>query len=437
MKTKRISSDTRGRHGTPGGEYDPRERHRTSRSGPSPGFWLRILGFGLTLWILFHSPTSGRADPQVIVENPQVTYTFGEQIVFSATLRAERPIQQVHLFYHVQSLPYTLTTPMALDEKGQVLYIHDLRQQPLPAFTTVAYWFEVTLDDGQVVSTEPRQFLLEDNRFLWQAIPSPPFVVHWYHGDAALAQQVADSAQQALLRLQQQWQAPMPDQVVHIYIYGSLEALQSALSTMPTWAAGHADPALRKIFLSLPPGLEQTLEAHRQVPHELAHVLLYQATQAGYAYLPQWLNEGVASLAELTPNPEYEMVLQQAIAQQSLLPLASLCQTFPPQAGQALLAYAESASFVRYLYRTYGATGLRRLIEAYAQGQGCLDAPRSALGKPLPRLEKAWLASLGAGRDWSWLADLAPWLVLGLIILMPLGVVSLTLQRTTLAEKEG
>ncbi|HEY59045.1 MAG TPA: hypothetical protein G4O04_11050 [Anaerolineae bacterium] len=408
----------------------------TGGSLPRPWLWLRILGIGLTLWLLFRSPRSGWAAPRVIVENPQVTYTFGEQIVFSATLRADRPIQQVNLFYHAQNLPYTLTAPMALDEKGQVLYIHDLHQQPLPAFTPLAYWFQVTLDDGQVVVTPPQQFLLEDNRFDWRTLESPPFVVYWYNGDAALAQQVMDAAQQALLRLQQQWEAPMPAQV-DIYTYGSLDALQSALSAMPTWAAGHADPALGKIFLALSPGLEQGLEAQRQVPHELAHVLLYQATQAGYAHLPQWLNEGVASLAELTPNPEYEAVLQEAVARQGLLPLTSLCQGFPPQAGQAMLAYAESASFVRFLYHTYGTAGLRRLIEAYAQGQGCVEAPRSALGKSLPRLEKAWLASLGAARDWSWLTDLAPWLGLGLLILAPLGVVSLTLPRAKLAEEEG
>ena len=416
-------------------------RMRTISPDPAVGFrplkgvWRWTLGVVLTLWGLVLSPVSGLADPQVTVENPRVTYTFGEQIVFSAILHAEQPIQRVDLFYHAQTLPFTLTAHMALDENGQVLYIHDLQQQPLPAFVPVAYWFQVTLADGQVVVTEPRNFLLEDNRFAWKSLESPPFVVHWYHGDTALAQQVLDAAQQGLLRAQQQWQAPTPQQV-NLYVYAGVDDLQSALSAVPAWAAGHADPSLGNIYLTLPPGMEQGLEARRQVPHELAHVLLYQATQAGYANLPRWLNEGVASLAELSPNPDYETVLQEAAARQSVLPIASLCSGFPPQAGQALLAYAESLSFVRYLYQSYGPTGLRRLIEAYAQGQSCEDAPRAALGKPLSRLEKAWLASIGAGADWTWLGDLAPWFGLGLLSLAPLLITSLALRRPQPQQKK-
>ncbi len=394
-------------------------------------FWPRqvfryfLLGLFLALGGAVLTLGSAQADPQVTVQNPRITYTFGDQLVFAATIQSSSPIQGVELFYHAQGLPYTLTAKMALDDQGEVLYIHNLRQQPLPPFVEVAYWFRVTFQDGGAVTTPPQHFLLEDNRFVWSALKSPPFVVHWYEGDAGVAQQVVNAAQQGLLRMQQQWQAPLPTDQVDIYIYASIGDLQSALAGLPHWAAGHADPALGKIFLSLPPGLTQGLEAQRQVPHELAHVLLYQATLAGYAHLPRWLNEGVASLAELVPNPDYDAVLQQAIEQQGLLPIAALCADFPPQAAQTILAYAESASLTRYIYRTYGSAGLRRLIEAYAQGQGCEEAPRAALGKPLSQIERAWLASLGVGRDWSWLSNLAPWLGLLLLVTLPLGVMAL------------
>jgi len=83
--------------------------------------------------------------------------------------------------------------------------------------------------------------------------------------------------------------------------------------------------------------------------------------------------------------------------------------------------------------------GLRRLIEAYAQGQSCEEAPRSALGKPLSRLERAWLASLGVTADWSWLGDVAPWLALLGLVLAPLGVMALLAGRETetLPEEAG
>ncbi len=384
---------------------------------------MAVLGWGGLLWASL-SPSKALADPRVQIHNPQVDYRFGERLTFSVEVEATTSVTQVEVFYHAQALTYTLAAPMeaASGTPSRYTYTHDLHRQPLPPFAQVTYWFRVTLKDGYTATSAPQTFVLRDNRFPWAQLQEGPFVVFWYEGDEALARQVLNAAQQGLTQAQRQWLAPTPSQVT-FYIYASTADLQSALRALPQWAAGHAAPELGKAFLSLPPGLEQGLEIRRQVPHELAHLLLYQATQDGYTNLPRWLNEGIASLTELRPNPDYDVVLHQAIAQHALIPLASLCQRFPTQAAQATLAYSESLAFTRYLYHMYGPSGLHDLILAYAQGGGCEEAPQKAVGQPLTQLERAWLATLGAlplKERWQ---NLTPWMELLALVLLPLLVI--------------
>ncbi len=156
------------------------------------------------------------------------------------------------------------------------------------------------------------------------------------------------------------------------------------------WVAGHADPDLGVILVTLPEGPEQPLLVEQRVPHELMHVLLYQSNQLGYANLPAWLNEGLASNAELDPNPDYRILLEDAAKKNSLIPLANLCVSFPRDAYGALLSYAEAASFVKYLHDSYGVSGLTSLTQAYNNGLDCNQGAEQALGKSLVQLQRSW-----------------------------------------------
>ena len=79
--------------------------------------------------------------------------------------------------------------------------------------------------------------------------------------------------------------------------------------------------------------------------------------------LPTWLIEGLASINEIYPNPYYHTILSQAVDRDGLLSFSDICQNFPVDASGAYLAYAQAASFTRYLFDQYGAEGLETLIE--------------------------------------------------------------------------
>ena len=142
----------------------------------------------------------------------------------------------------------------------------------------------------------------------------------------------------------------------------------------------------------------------------------------GGALLAGWLREGMATLAETYPNPDYDRVLADAVEKNTLIPLKDLCTSFPPVAGEAFLAYAESRSFTDYLHHTYGSTRLLSLADFHADGVDCESGPERAFGESLSKLELAWRESvLGQKALGLALRNMLPYLVLlCLVLLIPL-----------------
>ena len=195
--------------------------------------------------------------------------------------------------------------------------------------------------------------------------------------------------------------------------------MQSALNPgSANWVAGHADPDLGVILVTLPEGPEQRLLIEQRVPHELMHILLYQYNPVGYTNLPTWLNEGLASNAELDPNPDYRILLEDAAPQNSLIPLPNLCDSFPREAYSALLSYAEAASFVKYLRDSYGVSRLEALVKAYNNGLDCNRGAEQALGKNLVQLQRNWERDeLSQDVGLKAFLNMLPWIILLLAVL--------------------
>ena len=122
-------------------------------------------------------------------------------------------------------------------------------------------------------------------------------------------------------------------------------------------------------------------------------------------------------MAELYPNPDYDQALTIASQNNSLLPIANLCDTFPLDASRAFLAYAESQSFVRFLRDSYGTPALFSLTSAYADGLSCDQGVVRALSTSLVSLDTRWRESvLGQNVAGVFLRNMLPYL--GLFVFM-------------------
>jgi len=363
---------------------------------------------GLSAW----AQAGLRAEPF-----PAPDYTFGKVITFRVSASSDAGIRQATLFYQVKPAA-GVASAQAVFAPGQVITgIVTLEQTPLSPFAQVEYWWQVTDQAQAQVTTQPQTFNYVDNRFAWQTLSQGPVTVHWYDddGSAAFGQGALSAAITGLTQASLTVQTPEPEGV-DIYIYADTSDAQEALLLSGyLWSEGRTDPALNLAIVAIAPGVDANRELGRDLPHEMMHLVLAQRLGAGYARLPNWLNEGLAVMNQAQADPELAAALTRARDSGTLFALANLCGPFPADPAQAQLAYAQSESVVRYIRRHYPAASLAKLLDAYAQGATCEAGVAQGLNVSQADLEKAWRADLAPATSAS---PLWPWAILSAVVLL-------------------
>jgi hypothetical protein len=160
----------------------------------------------------------------------------------------------------------------------------------------------------------------------------------------------------------------------------------------PEWAAAWNDGTIRVPVMGLQaptPGLIRVLR------HELAHSFL--ASRAGMS-CPTWLHEGIAQWLEGRDAQREDAELAKLAARKTLPRIESLESPFVGLTeAQATTAYAESLSAVTHIIRLRGERGLRRLIDALADGHPAAEALPVALAVSYGELQRDWETHLRAG----------------------------------------
>lgn len=359
------------------------------------------------------------AQTGVVVTDANMFADFGQSVTFQARIQSPIPIASVTVVFRDDFDEIPRRFPVGMDESGAVTYTYNVTQNVLRPFTTITYWFDIVLSNGQTYRSPNYEEQYTDNRFTWQLRADEQMRVHWYEGDDGFGDALLNVARQGLSVINT-FIPISSDQPVDVYVYASADDLKNALFLSgESWQGGHANPKLGVVMLTITPGPEQSIQMETLIPHELAHVMLYRSVGDGYASLPLWLSEGVASLAELYPNPDYEQALRTASQNGSLMPIEDLCDTFPLDASRAYLAYAESQSFVRFLRDTYGATNLFSLTSAYANGLSCDQGVVRVLGVSLSNLDTNWRESvLGENVAGVFLRNMLPYFGLFVFFLL-------------------
>jgi len=393
-----------------------------------------------TLFILLAIALSSLALPPAAAAQTGITvtaapppeYKFGETLTFQISVRSSVPITGATLFVRAQGEARTFVGEARFSSgvATTAAYSLNLATHPLTPFATVEYWWEIRDNSGAQLTTEPKNFYYEDNRFNWQTTARETMSVHWYVGDHAFGQAALDIATAALTQANRSIHAPLPA-TVNIYLYANSADVQAMLApTGRAWAGSHADPALGVVIIAVAPGPEAESYLRNEIPHELTHLLVYQATGDHYAQVPNWLNEGLAVMNQQEPDPDAPARLTAARDRGQLLSLNDLCGPFPTDAAQAQLAYTESASVVHYIGDQYGDTGLTALLAAYADGAGCAAGVERGLGLSLSDLESHWLQeALNANPALFKLKALTPWIILAGLVLFSPAIFLLLLNR--------
>ncbi|MCL5429441.1 MAG: peptidase MA family metallohydrolase [Chloroflexi bacterium] len=361
--------------------------------------------------LLFLAPANAQSQQPIEILEQQADYLFNDWLHFTVRFQSPEKIQEGFVFFQRpwDEQAWVYQGELGTDQSMQVAVTLTAENKPKP-FTELTYWYRFSTDHGEIFESQSYTLYYADNRYGWQTLEKIPFTLHWYNGEVKFAEALLAAADLGGRRAKEL--LPLSDlEPVTIWVYDNSADVQLLADQAGfAWQAGHTDPAAGLILLSLPPGPQQSLEIQRQVPHEIAHLMLYQALGAEqYDRLPVWLIEGLASNAEIYSDPASPELLVLAEAGNTLLPFYSLCEAFPQDGSSARLAYAQAVSFVDYLFSRYGSAGLGILVDAYAQAGDCMNASVASFGKDLIGLESEWRISLSEETGpLAWLSGM-PW----------------------------
>jgi len=392
--------------------------------------WLILI---ITLGFL-HPIGTAQADG-ITFNTLSASYQFAEQITFTANVSGPSPMTRATVFFQSGSqAPYahpansfTPATPITLTATI------NLTETKLIPFSTVSYWWEVVDAAGNTARSTTQTLIYVDNRFAWHELTAGPVRVHWYQGDSGFGSAAASAASEALPKIQQQIGVEPPSPL-DVYVYASTDDLRSAVELAGReWLGGQARPELGVVLVAIPPGDSARLQMRRDIPHELTHLMTFVATTPNYEAAPRWLDEGLATLNEGDPNSTQAIAVQDAAAQNKLLPIEKLCGLFSTDASTALLAYGESRAVVQQIINEYGSAGVQALLAAYRDGATCEGGVERALNTSLTGLEVKWRAQLQPSEITNPIASataapstgIFPWLLLLAVIALPLIVILL------------
>jgi hypothetical protein len=150
--------------------------------------------------------------------------------------------------------------------------------------------------------------------------------------------------------------------------------------------------------------------------HALAHLALDEALD--HRPVPVWLHEGHSAFFAGDASTARAQALVLATLKRRLLPLSELESSFPADAPEGSLAYAQSADLARFLTDKPRRGAFAAMISKMREGEHFEQALASAYEVNAPLLEQSWRKDVA--RRYGFLpvfvAGAAIWLVFGVIL---------------------
>jgi len=360
----------------------------------------RIILITSALFLLFSLSAVAAVDGIVVIDM-DVDINFPNQAVFTIEAESYVDIVDVRLYYQVDRMNYAEVvsegwadfTPASMVEAN---WVWDMRNAGLPPGAEVIYWWMIEDADGNRFETSPDIMNFDDDRYLWQSLTSTApqgseMSLFWYEGSDSFARELMDTCEEGLARLTQDI-GTYPERPINIYIYASDNDLKGAMIFPQEWTGGVAFTAFSTIAIGISPS--ELDWGKKALLHELTHLVVHQATFSPYGQLPLWLDEGLAMYNEGELDPVLRSYLEEAIAEDELISVRSLCSPFSAYSEKASLSYAQSYSLVEYLLDNYGQDSMLDLLAILREGSTYDEALTEVYGFDIDGLDARWRATL-------------------------------------------
>lgn len=177
-----------------------------------------------------------------------------------------------------------------------------------------------------------------------------------------------------------------PDDSITTILYSAEQFMD--VTRAPAWSGGIYDGKIR-----IPVGglRERTDVLEKVIFHEYTHAVVHRM---GGGRVPVWLNEGIAQYEEGRKGDSEELFRYLASAE-NLVPLKYLEGSFMGlNQEQAIVAYGEGLSAVKYVVDEYGMGMLTRLVSSYKDGKGSEAAIKDTFQMTYKEFQESWIRNL-------------------------------------------
>lgn len=255
------------------------------------------------------------------------------------------------------------------------------------------------------------------------------FVVRYDAEDPYLAKVVADTAQEELERISRKlgYDASRDDPFTLSVYRSHLDFIEAGGLKERKFTVGTARVSDQSIAVDASGAF---VTAREVLAHEITHAVVFRILGPSSPLLPLWFNEGLAKLESEDYSDADDMIVADAAADGTLIPLPTLAEEFP--AKRDSLAYAESFSAVRFLISKHGSSAPRRLLHELARTGSFGEAMVSVTGQTPDEFVSAWELSVSRRYGVLRFARIAG--ALGGVLMAALAVVAFVIRRKRMRE---
>jgi hypothetical protein len=339
------------------------------------------------------------AQGTITITNDQPDLEFPERLTFQAKFQNDRSIEKVTLEYGVDQWTCGTVIAKAFPEitPGQDVsaeWTWEMKQSGSQPPGSKIWWrWHLVDDQGQETVTNRKEIVWLDDEHDWQTESGGDINLHWYAGQAAFGRELHESAVESLNKLGEDT-GLRTDKPIDLYIYGDTQDMRDAVLYEPGWTGGLAYSDHNIVIIGIT--AEQMEWGKRTQAHELTHVLVGQLTFSCLSDIPTWLHEGLAVYGEGGPDAPSQKQFDEALKDDTLVPVRSLSGGFSEDPSKADISYTQSYSLIKFLIEQYGKDKILEFLRTLRDGATVDEALQQVYGFDIEGFEDAWRDEIGA-----------------------------------------
>ncbi|HEX8298155.1 MAG TPA: BamA/TamA family outer membrane protein, partial [Rubricoccaceae bacterium] len=234
--------------------------------------------------------------------------------------------------------------------------------------------------------------------FDWHVLQTEHFDVYYYPEAEALARIGAAEAEAQYGVLSNRFATSLGERVPIVFYATNLHFKETNITPgfIPDGVGGFFEFLKGRVVIPADGNLGRF---RRVIRHELVHVFTFNRLarvlrdhrSPGETQLPLWFTEGLAEYWSGPPDHQHEMILRDAVASNSFVPLHDL-----DRIAGTFTMYKEGEAFCRFVSTTYGEERLLELIDEVWRDASFNRVLTYVLGQPVDEVSDRWEAFVRA-----------------------------------------